>query len=88
MCVSVTAYAAVAVLFSTGLGAAVKDTQLADVPTLLVAGKGDGIKGNRFLQCPKETPLANLQLTMLEKMGLPIEQFGDSNGELSAVTGV
>jgi hypothetical protein len=31
------------------------------------------------------TPLANLQLTMLEKLGLDVEKFGDSDGMLTGI---
>ena len=58
-----------------------------NVPSLIVAGRNFGIKGNRFLQYPLDdgTPLANLQLTLLEKLGLPVEKFGDSDGMLTGV---
>ena len=59
-----------------------------NVPTLLVAGKDYGIAGNRFLQYAEGTPLANLQLNVLERLGLPVEKFGDSNGRLSRLSGV
>jgi len=59
-----------------------------NVPSLLVSGKGYGIQGNRYLQYPVGTPLANLQLTMLDKMGFGDDHFGDSNGELARLTGV
>jgi hypothetical protein len=59
-----------------------------NVPTLLVSGRGYGIKGNRYLQYPAGTPLSNLQLTMLDKMGFADESFGDSNGELTTLAGV
>jgi len=59
-----------------------------NVPTILVSGKNFNIKGNRFIQVPERTPLANLQLTMLERYGMPMEKFGDSNGELKVVTGL
>jgi hypothetical protein len=59
-----------------------------NVPTLLVAGKEYGIKGNRCLTFPEKTPLANLQVTIAEKMGLSVERFGDSNGDLPGLDGV
>ena len=59
-----------------------------NVPTVLVSGKGFGIKGNRYVQVEERTPLANLQLSVLERFGLPMEQFGDSNGELNLLTNV
>ena len=61
-----------------------------NVPTLLVAGKAFRIPGNRSIQYPPDdgTPLANLQLTLLEKFGLAVEKFGDSNGELRRLSGL
>ena len=58
-----------------------------NVPSLIVAGRNFGITGNRFVQYPPDdgTPLANLQLTLLEKLGLPVEQFGDSDGMLTGL---
>lgn len=58
-----------------------------NVPTLIVAGRDLGIRGNRFVQYPPDdgTPLANLQLTLLEKLGLDVEQFGDSDGMLTGL---
>ena len=58
-----------------------------NVPSLIVSGRNFGIKGNRFVQYPPDdgTPLANLQLTLLEKLGLPVEKFGDSDGMLTGV---
>ena len=59
-----------------------------NVPTLLVHGSQYGIKGDRHLRAPEGTPLANLQLTLLDKLGVDVEHFGDSTGELRLVTGV
>ena len=58
-----------------------------NVPSLIVAGRHFGMTGNRFVQYPPDdgTPLANLQLTLLEKLGLPVEQFGDSDGMLTGL---
>ena len=58
-----------------------------NVPTILVAGQNLDIAGNRFVQYPPDdgTPLANLQLTMLEKLGLDVEKFGDSDGMLTGI---
>ena len=54
---------------------------------------GGQIKGGRHLVYPDDTPLTNLQLTLLNKMGVPAEKLGDSTGqfkelsELSSKTG-
>ena len=42
-----------------------------NVPTLLVSGKNFGVKGNRFIQAVERTPLANLQISIQERYGLP-----------------
>ncbi len=72
-------------------GSGMSDSNLhipTNVPTLLVSGKGFGITGNRYIEVPERTPLANLQLTMLDRFGLPVERFGDSNGELPILSAV
>jgi hypothetical protein len=54
-----------------------------DLPILLVGG-GDGrIKGGRHVRYPKDTPVTNLFLAMLNNLGVPAESFGDSTGLLS-----
>jgi hypothetical protein len=71
-------------------GAGMSDSNLHymyDLPALVVAGRGIGITGGQHLT-QKGKPLANLQLTLIEKLGLPVEQFGDSNGELQLLTGI
>jgi hypothetical protein len=50
----------------------------------LVAGGGAGsLKGGRHVRVPAQTPLANLHLALLEKLGVPIESLGDSTAPLS-----
>jgi hypothetical protein len=43
------------------------------------------LKGGRHLKYPDHTPMSNLLLSMLEKSGVPTDQFGDSTGRLSGV---
>jgi hypothetical protein len=53
-----------------------------NLPTVL-AGRANGtIRPGRHLRYPDETPMANLYMSMLDRMGVPVEQFGDSNGRL------
>lgn len=54
-----------------------------DVPTVVFGGALFGVKGGRHVRFPKGTPLTNLQLTMLEKMNVHVDRFGDSTGTLS-----
>ena len=50
---------------------------------ILLAGRGGGtIDTGRHLRSGKNTPLCNLYLTMLSRLGVPTERFGDSTGEL------
>jgi Protein of unknown function (DUF1552) len=54
---------------------------------VLLAGKGGGtIQAGRHVRYPKETPLMNLYLAMLDRMGAPAPSFGDSTGKLSLVS--
>ena len=59
-----------------------------DLPTLLVGGGGGHIKGGRHLRYERETPLSNLYMTVLDKLGLPVESFGDSSGQLGYLSEV
>ena len=59
-----------------------------NLPAVLVHGAGYGIQGNRHIMAQDGTPFANLHMTLLDRLGLDVERFGDSNGELELVTGV
>ena len=54
-----------------------------DLPILLAGGGGGQIKGGRHVKYPIETPLANLHVTVLDKLGISIDRLGDSSGRLS-----
>lgn len=53
-----------------------------NLPLILAGG---GLKGGRHLAYPDKTPMGNLLLTMLNKVGGHAESFGDSTGLLSDV---
>lgn len=53
-----------------------------DLPIALVGGSATGIRGNRYVRYAKGTPLANLHLTLLAKLGVHIDKFGDATGTL------
>jgi hypothetical protein len=54
---------------------------------IILAGKGGGkIKTGQNLIYQKDTPLANLYLTMLDVLNIEEERFGDSTGTLSSIT--
>ena len=66
-------------------GSAISDGAGHDVrnlPLLLAGGGGGRIQGGRHLRYPAGAQrLTNLQLTLLDVLGAPVEQFGDSTGE-------
>jgi hypothetical protein len=53
-----------------------------NLPTVIV-GKGGGfLKTERHVVYRKETPMCNLFLSMMDRMGAPQQHFGDSTGYL------
>jgi len=52
------------------------------LPVLLVGGASGKLKGGRHLKVPPHTPMSNLLLTMLDKLGVRQDSFGDSTGRL------
>ncbi|WP_225666701.1 DUF1552 domain-containing protein [Thalassolituus oleivorans] len=55
-----------------------------NLPAIIAGG---GLQGNRHIAVEKNTPMCNLMLSMINKLGVPAESFGDSTGllhELSA----
>jgi uncharacterized protein DUF1552 len=59
-----------------------------DLPIVLVGGGAGQIKGGRHIKFPMDTPLTNLHLTVLDKMGIPAETLGDSTGKVNLLSGV
>ena len=56
-----------------------------DLPIIL-AGKGGGsIKTGSHINVPTETPLSNLFVSMFDRMGAPVNSFGDSTGRLKVI---
>ena len=53
-----------------------------DLPVLLVASGVAGIQGGRHVRYPEDTPMANVYLTLLDKLGIHVENFGDSTGRV------
>lgn len=53
-----------------------------NLPILVAGGSSTGLHGGRHLTYAQPTPLANLHLTLLDKVGVHLDQFADSNGTL------
>ena len=59
-----------------------------DLPICLVGGGVGQIKGGRHIRYPKDTPLNNLYLNLLDRAGVPIDNLGDSTGKLAYLSDV
>jgi hypothetical protein len=71
----------VMVMYGTGMG----DCNAHDprnIPLVLAGGGAGQLKGGRHIRYPKETPLANLHLTLLDKLGVHWDRIGDSTGRV------
>ena len=56
-----------------------------NLPILVAGGSAIGMKGGRHLQYAKPTPLANLHLTLLNKVGVHLDSFADSKGKVDGL---
>jgi hypothetical protein len=53
------------------------------LPNLVIGNAGGRVKGGRHLRYADHTPMSNLLLTALDRVGVHEQQLGDSTGELS-----
>jgi hypothetical protein len=75
----------VILLFGSGISNSDRHTH-GPLPTFVVGGGAGTLKGGRHLIYPEHTPLTNLQLTLLNKLGVPAETLGDSNGQFKELS--
>jgi hypothetical protein len=59
-----------------------------DLPILLIGGGAGVLSGGRHVKYPLDTPLANLHVTLLEKLGVAVEHLGDSTGKLELLSDI
>jgi hypothetical protein len=59
-----------------------------DLPILLAGGGAGTIRSGRHVRFPKDTPMTNLYLTMLHKIGVRPETIGDSTGQITHLSEV
>jgi hypothetical protein len=57
-----------------------------ELPILVVGGGGGTIKGGRHVRVARETPLTNLHLAFIERMGAKTDKLGDSTGILTPLS--
>ena len=75
------------ILYGSGISNSDRHTH-GPLPTFVVGGGGGALKGGRHLVYPEHTPLTNLQLTLLNMLGVPAERIGDSTGQFKELSGV
>jgi len=57
-----------------------------NLPMLLLGGGSGQLKGGRHVKYAKDTPAANLLVTVMDKLGVPIDHIGDADGKLNIDT--
>jgi hypothetical protein len=70
------------ILFGSGLSNSDRHTH-GPLPTVVVGGGAGTIEGGRHLVYDEGTPMTNLHVTLLDKIGVPVEKFGDSTGKIT-----
>jgi hypothetical protein len=56
-----------------------------NLPILVAGGAAGKMRGGRHIRYEKPTPLANLHLTLLDKVGVRLDSFADSQGEIEGL---
>src|SRR5262249_34827798 len=67
------------VLYGSGMGNPNVHDHV-NLPVIVAGGGAGTMKGGRHIHYPEPTPLANLHLTLLEKLGMKLDTFADSQG--------
>jgi hypothetical protein len=58
-----------------------------NLPIIVAGGAAGKMRGGRHIRFDKPTPLANLHLTLLNKVGVELESFADSQGQVEELFG-
>jgi Protein of unknown function (DUF1552) len=69
------------ILYGSGMSESDTHSRL-NIPVAIMGGGAGLLKGNRHIQAPKETPLANLMLDFANKFGCEMDKFGISTGRV------
>jgi len=72
------------ILYGSGMGNPNVHDHI-NLPILVAGGAAGGMRGGRHIRFEKAVPLANLHLTLLDKVGVRIDKFGDSNGKVDGL---
>jgi hypothetical protein len=70
------------VLYGSGMGDS-QNHNHSELPAVLAGGASGTMAGGMHLRVASGTPMSNLLVTMLDKLGVPVDRFADSNGYVS-----
>jgi hypothetical protein len=70
-----------AILYGSGMGNPNVHDHV-NLPIIVAGGAAGKLRGGRHIRYDHPTPLANLHLTLLDKVGVPLPSFADSNGKV------
>ena len=73
-----------ALLYGSGMGNPNVHDHV-NLPILVAGGAACGMKGGRHIRFTRATPLANLHLTLLDKVGVRLDKFADSSGKIDGL---
>jgi hypothetical protein len=59
-----------------------------DLPLVVAGGAAGRMKGARHIRYRDPEPLANLHLTLLDRVGVKVDRFADSKGKIAELVGV
>ncbi len=57
-----------------------------NLPLALIGGRAAGIRGGRHIRFKQDTPMTDLLVTMLDKAGVSLDNFADSDGRLNQLS--
>ena len=57
-------------------------TGMSAAAMILAGGAAGRMRGGRHIRLAQPTPLANLHLTLLDKVGVRLDSFADSRGKM------
>jgi len=75
------------IVYGSGLADGDRHTH-EDLPVLLVGSGGGSVRTGHHIKYPAETPMTNLYLTLLDRMGIREETIGDSTGKVEHLADV
>jgi len=56
-----------------------------NLPILVAGGSGGKVRGGRHIKYTEPAPLANLHLTLLDRVGVRLDSFADSTGKIDTL---